>query len=91
MRNIADVIGGKSIALCSFFNRYNYYFILGKIPKIHTYIHTYYSRFILEGVPDASQILKPNQITYYSLLQFYQNYLPMRNTVDVKGGKSIAV
>jgi hypothetical protein len=40
------------------------------------YIHTYQSRFILEGVAEAS---------------FYQNYLAMRNTIAVTGGKSIAV
>jgi hypothetical protein len=40
-----------------------------------TYIHTYHSRFIPEGVGET----------------FYQNYLDMRNTADVKGGKSVAV
>jgi hypothetical protein len=47
------------------------------------YIHTYYSRFIPEGVAEASQ---------YSFKSptFYQN-LAMSNTSDVTGGKPIAV
>jgi hypothetical protein len=45
-------------------------------------MHTYHTRFIPEGVAEASQIL---------LLTFYQNYLAMSNTADVTGGKPIAI
>jgi hypothetical protein len=43
---------------------------------IYTYIHTYHSRFIPEGVAEASQILPR---------------IAVRNTVDVTSGKPIAV
>jgi hypothetical protein len=46
-------------------------------------IHTYRSRFIPEGVAEASQLSETPT--------FYQNYLATRNTADVTGGKSIAV
>jgi hypothetical protein len=46
------------------------------------YINTFHSRFIPEGAAEASQIF-----FYYSL----QNYLAMRDTADVTGGKPIAV
>jgi hypothetical protein len=46
-----------------------------------TYMHTiaYYSRFISEGEPEASQINHRDT--------FYQNDLAIRNTADVTGGK----
>jgi hypothetical protein len=44
------------------------------------HIHTYYSRFIPEGVANYSET--PT---------FYQNYLAMINTADVTGGKPIGV
>jgi hypothetical protein len=47
---------------------------------VQTYIHTYHSRFIPEGVAYSSET--PT---------FYQNLLAMRNTADVTGGKAIAV
>jgi hypothetical protein len=47
-----------------------------------TYIHTYHSRIIPEGVAETSQIF---------LRDITQNYLDMRNTADVTGGKPIAV
>jgi hypothetical protein len=48
----------------------------------YIYIHTYRSRFIPERVAEASQIF---------LRDALQNYLAMRNTADVTGGKPIAV
>jgi hypothetical protein len=47
------------------------------------YIHTYHSRFILEGVAEASQIFLRDAHVLPKLA--------MRNTADVTGGKSIAV
>jgi hypothetical protein len=48
------------------------------------YINTYLSRYILEGVAEVSQIfLRDTHV--------YQNYLAMRNTADVTGGKPTAV
>jgi hypothetical protein len=44
---------------------------------------TYHSRFIAEGVAEASQIFLQD-------IHIYQNYLAIRNTVDVTG-KPIAV
>jgi hypothetical protein len=43
---------------------------------IGRYIHTYHSRFIPEGVAEASQIFHSETLT------FYQNYLAMSNTSD---------
>jgi hypothetical protein len=43
-------------------------------------LHTYHSRFIPEGVAEASQAST-----------FFQNYLAMSNTADITGGKPIAV
>jgi hypothetical protein len=54
--------------------------------NIHTYIHTYHSRFIPEGVAEVSQIL--SQIFHP---RFTKIILAMRNTADVTGGKPIAV
>jgi hypothetical protein len=51
----------------------------------HTYINTYHSRFIPEGVAETSQIFLQMAPT------LYQNDLAMRNTADVTGGKPIAV
>jgi hypothetical protein len=47
------------------------------------YIHTYHSRFIPEGVAEASHnnIFSP---------PFYHNYLAMSNTADVTEAKPIA-
>jgi hypothetical protein len=47
--------------------------------------HTYHSRFIPEGVAEASKIF------LWDIPRFYQNYLAMSNTAEVTGGKSIAV
>jgi hypothetical protein len=47
-------------------------------------IHTYHSHFIPEGLAEASQIFLRDT-------HFLPNYLAMRNTADVTGGKSIAV
>jgi hypothetical protein len=52
-----------------------------------TYIHTYHSRLIPEGVAEASHGLKYSSQTP----MFYQNDLAMRNTTDVTGSKPIAV
>jgi hypothetical protein len=54
------------------------FFILS--PGLHTY--TYHSRFISEGVAEASQILTE---------EFYENYSDKKNTADVTGGKPIAI
>jgi hypothetical protein len=43
----------------------------------HFYIHTYHSRFIREGVAEASQI-------FLETPTFYLNYLAMSNTADVQ-------
>jgi hypothetical protein len=48
------------------------------------YIHTYHTRFIPEGVAEASQILLRDA-------HVLPNYLAVRNTADVKNGKPIAV
>jgi hypothetical protein len=45
-------------------------------------MHTYHSRFIPEGVAEASQTFLQDV--------YYQNYLAMSNTADVTGGKPIA-
>jgi hypothetical protein len=47
---------------------------------IHTYIHTYQSRLVPEGVAEASQIFLRDHT-------FYQNDMAMRNIKDVIGGK----
>jgi hypothetical protein len=49
-------------------------------------LHTYYSRFITEGVAETSQI--PETPTFY---QNDNERLAMRNTADVTDGKPIAV
>jgi hypothetical protein len=49
--------------------------------RLVTYVH--HSRFIPEGVAEASQIFLGDHV--------YQNYLAMSNTADVTGGKPIAV
>jgi hypothetical protein len=51
---------------------------------IHRDIHTYHSRFIPEGVAEASQI-------FFRGTHVLPKYLAMRNTADVTGGKPIAV
>jgi hypothetical protein len=45
-------------------------------------IHTYYSRFIPEGVAEAYSTETPTS---------FQNYLAMSNTADVTGSKPIAI
>jgi hypothetical protein len=47
-------------------------------------IHAYHSRFIPEGVAEATQI-------FFETPTFYRNYLAIRNTADVAGGEPIAV
>jgi hypothetical protein len=54
--------------------------------RILEYIHTYHSRFIPEGVAEASRLF-----FHIIILRFYQNCLAMRNTAEVAGGKLIAV
>jgi hypothetical protein len=49
-----------------------------------TYIHTYHSRFIPEGVAEASQIFLRDA-------HVLPNYLAMSNTADVTDSKPIAV
>jgi hypothetical protein len=49
----------------------------------YTYIHTYHSRFIPEGVAEASQIFLLDAHVLPKFLAF--------NTTDVTGGKPIAV
>jgi hypothetical protein len=52
---------------------------------MHTYIHTYHSRFISEGVAEASQIFLRDA-------HFSPKLIPTKsNTADVTGGKPIAV
>jgi hypothetical protein len=48
------------------------------------YVYTYHSRFIPEGVAEASQI-------FFGDTHVYHNYLAMSNTADMTGGKPIAV
>jgi hypothetical protein len=48
-------------------------------------LHTYHSRFIPEGVAEASQIFFRNAHVLTKIL------IAMRNTADVTGGKPIAV
>jgi hypothetical protein len=57
--------------------------ICNYILQINKYIHTYHSRFISEGVAEASQIF----LRHTHVLP----KLAMRNTADVTGGKPIAV
>jgi hypothetical protein len=52
--------------------------------KLGSWIHTYHSRFIPEGVAEASRIFLPNAHVLPKLLA-------MTNTADVTGGKPIAV
>jgi hypothetical protein len=52
------------------------------IDDKYTYIHTYYSRVVPEGVTDASQIFFRDTHVLPKLF--------MRNTADVTGGKPIA-
>jgi hypothetical protein len=54
------------------------------INTTYIYIHTYHSRFIPEGVAEASQI-------FLQAAHVLQNYLAMSNTADVTSGKPIAV
>jgi hypothetical protein len=46
--------------------------------------HTYHSRLISEGVAEAFQIFLPDA-------SFYQNDIALRNTLDVTGGKTVAI
>jgi hypothetical protein len=50
----------------------------------YTYIHTYHSHFILEGVAELSQILLRDA-------HVLPNYSAMSTTADVTGSKLIAV
>jgi hypothetical protein len=53
------------------------------LSLVHTYIHTYRSRIIPEGIAEVSQIfLRDTHVL---------PKLAMRNTADVIGGKPIAV
>jgi hypothetical protein len=54
-------------------------FIIIPTCLINSFVHTYHSRFIPEGVAESFHI------------SFYQNYLAIRNTADVTGGKPIAI
>jgi hypothetical protein len=56
----------------------------GLVALVETLIHTYHSRFIPEGVAEAWRYCSETPM-------FYQNYLAVRNTADVTGGKPIAV
>jgi hypothetical protein len=80
MRNTAAVRGGKPIAIwsqsISGVNAVNslvaFYDIRVKNrEELFFYLHSYYSRFIPEGIAEASKILPRDT--------FYQNYLAVRN------------
>jgi hypothetical protein len=56
------------------------YYLLG----YYTYIHIYHSRFLPEGVAEASQIFLRDA-------HVLPKYLAICNTADITGGKPIAV
>jgi hypothetical protein len=85
------IINGKERehSLLSMMGRLTWFSAPEMLPPVNiigciTYIPTYYSRFIPEGVPDTILIF-PETCT------FYRKKLGMRNTAVVTGSKPIAV